>query len=153
MTNGLWSGKGHWQVFRLKVACNGTFRQLGRHVMCAASRIYEASRRHCEPITAQNPGVKCPAWSAAIAQELLDTAEPVGNTLQTTHNGVGFVARKTRTTADGDVWHGYPEAWDRMDLELKKRWREQGRIRGRDLRTYATRRQVRDAFGGRHVGS
>ena len=35
-------------------------------------RIYEASPRHCEPITAQNPGVKCPKWSAAVAQELLD---------------------------------------------------------------------------------
>ena len=121
--------------------------------MCELNRIYEASPRHCEPITAQNPGVKCPAWSAAIAQELLDAAEPVGNTLQTTYNGVGFVARKTRTTAEGEVWHGYPEAWDRMDLELKKRWRAQGRIRGRDLRAYATSRQVRDAFGGRNVRS
>ncbi len=34
-----------------------------------------------------------------------------------------FVARGTRTTDEGVVWHGYPEAWDRMDLELKKRWR------------------------------
>ena len=121
--------------------------------MCKVNRIYQASPRHCEPITAQNPGVKCPDWSAAIAQKLLDAAEPVGNTLQTTWKGVGFVARKTRTTAEGEVWHGYPEAWDKMDLELKKRWRAQGRIRRRDLRAYATRRQVRDAFGGRNVGS
>ena len=120
--------------------------------MCEARRIYEASPRHCEPITAQNPGVKCPPWSATIAQEILDSAEPVGNTLQATRNGVGFVARKTQTTDAGEVWHGYPEAWDKMDLELKKRWREEGLIQRRDLRAYATRRQVRDAFGGRYVG-
>lgn len=121
--------------------------------MSKVKRVYEASERHCEPITAENPGVKCPAWSVSIAQDLLDAAEPVGNTLQATYNGVGFVARKTRTTAEGEVWHGYPEAWDRMDLKLKKRWREQGKIRSKDLRSYATRHQVRDAFGGRNVGS
>lgn len=120
--------------------------------MCGGNRIYEASRRHCEPITAQNPGVKCPSWSASIAQEILNTAEPVGNTLQATRDGVGFVARKTRTTDEGEVWHGYPEAWDRMDSALKKRWYEEGLIRGKDLRAYATRRKVRDAFGGRYVG-
>lgn len=121
--------------------------------MCKEKRIYKASERHCEPITAENPGVKCPAWSTSIAQELLDAAVPVGNTLQNTHNGVGFVARKTLTTAEGEVWHGYPEAWDRMDMELKKRWRKQGKIHGRDLRAYATRGNVRDAFGGRNVGN
>ena len=120
--------------------------------MGKANRIYEASPRHSEPITAQNPGVKCPAWSASVAQKILDSAEPVGNTLQATHDGVGFVARKTRTTDDREVWHGYPEAWDKMDLKLKKRWREEGLIQGKDLRTYATRRKVRDAFGGRYVG-
>ncbi len=119
--------------------------------MCNENRIYRAYPKHCEPITAQNPGVKCPSWSASIAQEILDSAEPVGNTLQATCRGVGFVARKTQTS-EGVVWHGYPEAWDRMDLELKKRWRKEGRIRKRDLRDYATRRKVRDAFGGRYVG-
>ena len=42
-------------------------------------------------------GLKCPEWSAAIAQELLDSAEPVGDTLQATRDGVGFVAQRTRT--------------------------------------------------------
>ena len=62
------------------------------------------------------------------------------------------MARKTQTTSEGVVWHGYPEAWDKMDLELKKRWRKEGLIRRRDLRDYAARRKVRDAFGGRYVG-
>jgi len=121
-------------------------------MMRKAKRLYEASPRHCEPITAQNPGVKCPAWSKSIAQEILDSAEPVGKTLQATYNGVGFVARRTGTTDEDEIWHGYPEAWDKMDLDLKKRWRMEGRIRSRDLRVYATRKRVRDAFGGRYVG-
>lgn len=116
------------------------------------NRIYEASPRHCEPITAQNPGAKCPKWSVKVAQELLDSAQPVGNTLQATRKGVGFVAQKTRTTDDSEVWHGYPEAWDKMDSKLKQQWLKEGLISRKDLRTYKTRQNVRDAFGGRNVG-
>lgn len=116
------------------------------------NRLYEASSRHCEPITAQNPGVKCPKWSVDIAKEILESAEPVGSKLQATRNGVGFVAQKTRTTDDGEVWHGYPESWDKMDLKLKKKWQEVGLVSRNDLRSYRTRQDVRDAFGGRYVG-
>ncbi|MFN3677572.1 MAG: hypothetical protein ACK4TC_16540 [Sphingomonas pseudosanguinis] len=116
------------------------------------TRIYEPSPRHCEPITADNPGVKCPAWSVAIAQELLDEAEVVGSALQATRNGVGFVGRRTLAIEKGVLWHGYPEAWDRMDFDLKQKWLAEKAISKRDLRSYKTRRQVRDAFGGRLVG-
>lgn len=119
------------------------------------NRIYEPSPRHCEPLTAQNPGVKCPKWSVKVAQKLLDSAQPVGKTgktLQATYKGIGFVARMTIKTDDGEVWHGYPEAWDKMDLELKNQWLEKGLISRKDLRTYKTRQNVRDAFGGSNVG-
>ena len=115
-------------------------------------RIYDPSPRHCEPITAENPGIKCPAWSVVIAQELLDNAQQVGNALQATRGGVGFVARLTRATEEGVIWHGYPEAWDRMDFDLKQQWLAEKVISKRDLRSYKTRKQVRDAFGGRLVG-
>ena len=115
-------------------------------------RVYEPSPRHCEPITAENPGVKCPDWSTTIAQDLLNTAHPVGDTLQATRNGVGFVARRTRATEDAEYWHGYPEAWDRMDPGLKRQWVQDGLVSRRNLRTYRTRHHVRDAFGGRLVG-
>ena len=122
-------------------------------LMCKQHRrIYEPSPRHCEPITAQNPGVKCPKMSVKIAQELLDKAQPVGEKLQATCEGVGFVAQRTRITEEGEVWHGYPEAWDKMNTKLKKQWLESGLITRRDLRGYRTRQQVRDKFGGRIVG-
>lgn len=121
-------------------------------MMTKAKRIYEASPRHCEPITAQNPGVKCPHMTTSAAQKILDSAEPVGKSLQATHNGIAFVARKTRTTDAGEVWHGYPEAWDKIDLKLKRSWLKQGLIKRKDLRKYASRRNVREAFGGRYVG-
>lgn len=120
--------------------------------MTGLKRIYEPSPRHCEPITAENPGVKCPLWSVAIAEELLEEAEIVGNALQATRDGIGFVGRRTGSNADGEIWHGYPEAWDRMDPDLKRAWLNQKVISRRDLRTYKTRRNVRDAFGGRLVG-
>ena len=90
--------------------------------------------------------------SVEFAQELLNKAQPVGQKLQATHGGVGFVAQRTRTTKEGEVWHGYPEAWDKMDTKLKKQWLESGLITRRDLRSYKTRRQVRNEFGGRIVG-
>ncbi len=96
--------------------------------------------------------LNCPDWSVSIAQTLLNEAKPVGEKLQATRNGVGFVAQRTRTTEESEVWHGYPEAWDKMDLKLKKKWRKAGLISREDLRTYKTRQQVRDKFGGRIVG-
>lgn len=113
------------------------------------ARKYEPSERHCEPISAQNPGVKCPKWSIAIAQALLDEAEPVGDKLQETRDGVGFVAQKTRETPQYEIWHGYPEAWDKMDIRLKRKWREEGLVSSKNLRDYGTREKVRDKFGGR----
>lgn len=124
----------------------------GQATKAVTKRIYEASERHCEPITAQNPGVKCPKWSVEVAQELLDSAFPVGRRLQATHGGVGFVGMRTRTSGDVEIWHGYPEAWDKMDQKLKQKWLEEGLISKKDLRTYRTRENVRDAFGGRKVG-
>ena len=57
-----------------------------------------------------------------------------------------------RSTEESEVWHGYPEARDKMDLNLKKNWRKAGLISRKDLRTDKTRQQVRDKFGGRIVG-
>lgn len=62
------------------------------------------------------------------------------------------MARKTQSAGKGVVWHGYPEAWDQMDLDLKKKWKKEGLVKRKHLRTCATREQVRDAFGGGYVG-
>ncbi len=59
--------------------------------MTSVKRIYERSGRYSEPITAQNPGVKCPPMSYSDAQKILDSAEQVGNTLQVTHAGQGLL--------------------------------------------------------------
>ena len=56
------------------------------------------------------------------------------------------------TTEEIEVWHGYPEAWKKKDLKLKKKWRKAGLISRKVLRTYKTRQQVYDKFGGRIVG-
>ena len=61
-------------------------------------------------------------------------------------------AARRITTKEREYWHGYPEAWDKMDAKLKRQWLLDGLVSCRELRTYRTRRQVRDAFGGRLVG-
>lgn len=60
--------------------------------------------------------MKCPAWSSSIAREIPASAEPVGKTLRATYNGVGFAARRTGTTEEGEIWPGYPEAREKWTL-------------------------------------
>jgi hypothetical protein len=117
-----------------------------------ARRIYEPSGRHCEPITAHKPGVKCPHWSRAVAQELLNEAIQMGGKLVATRDGVAFVAQLTRSEEDSEIWHGYPEAWDKIDVAIKATWQGEGKVKRKNFREYKTRRQVRDAFGGGLVG-
>ena len=108
----------------------------------ASGLVYRASPKHCEPITAEKPGTKCPRWSAARAQELLDQSEAMGHKRVVTRHGLAFVAQ---LTGDG-TWHGYPEAWDQIDGEIRKRWLEEGRLRRRDLRQWASREDIRNAW-------
>ena len=83
---------------------------------------YRASEKHCEPLTAQKPGTKCPRWSATRAQELLDQSEPMGEKRIATYQGLAFVAQYGN---DG-TWHGYPEAWDKIDGAVRRRWLAEG---------------------------
>src|SRR5437870_11205025 len=96
---------------------------------------YEASNKHCEPITAQKPGTKCPVWSAPMAQDLLDRSEPMGQKRVATERGIAFVAQRTHPDYR-NVWHGYPEAWDQIDVDIKRRWLSQGLVSNRDLRRW-----------------
>jgi len=63
---------------------------------------YHPSPKHCEHLTAQKPGTKCPRWSAIRAQELLDQSEAMGDKRVATRHGIAFVAQPT---GDG-TWHG-----------------------------------------------
>jgi hypothetical protein len=106
---------------------------------------YEASSKHREPITAQKPGTKCPTWSAPMAQALLDHSEEMGQKRVATAQGIAFVAQRTHP-GDRNVWHGYPEAWDKISVQIKSRWLSEGRITRRDLRRWKTREAVRLAW-------
>ena len=95
---------------------------------------YLPSSKHCEPITAAKPGTKCPRWSAPIAQRLLDESVVMGAKRVATSRGLAFVAQRT----SGNDWHGYPEAWDKIDRGIKDLWLQQGLIRRRDLTRWGT---------------
>jgi hypothetical protein len=114
---------------------------------CKPERRYAPSPKHCEPITAEKPGIKCPKWSPGIAQELLDESEPMGDGGKrvATRDGVAFIGVATN---DG-TWHGYPESWDMIDDGIRKRWESEGKIRKRDVRRYKGREQLRSTYGGR----
>lgn len=104
--------------------------------------VYNPSPKHCEPLTAQKPGTKCPRWSVALAQDLLASSEAMGGKRVATRNGLAFVAQPT---GDG-TWHGYPESWDKIDNAIRARWLAESRIKRRDLRQWATRDDIRNAW-------
>ena len=108
----------------------------------SAGLIYRKSPKHCDPITAEKPGTKCPRWSEARAQELLDTSLPMGQRRVNTRHGLAFIAADSN---DG-TWHGYPEAWDKIEGAIRSRWLAEGRIRRRDLRQWASRDDIRNAW-------
>ncbi len=109
---------------------------------CDPAMRYEPSPKHCEPITAEKPGTKCPRWSAAAAQELLDASEEMDDKRVATRNDLAFVAQRT----GGDVWHGYPEAWDKIDGPIKQKWLDEGLVDRRALRRWRTRDHVASAW-------
>ena len=104
--------------------------------------IYRKSTKHCEPITAQRPGTKCPHWSETRAQEMLDSSDVMGARRVNTLNGLAFIAVKTL----GNEWHGYPESWDKIDQSIRDRWLAERRIRQRDLRRWWTDSDIRTAW-------
>lgn len=110
--------------------------------------VYAASPKHCEPITAERPGTKCPGWSASAAQELLDESVRMGDKRVATRNGLAFVA--ALTNSEQDIWHGYPEAWDAIGPAIKRAWLQEGRITPRDLRRWSTRKKVAGAWREYH---
>lgn len=94
---------------------------------------YEASSKHCPPYTAR--GTRCPRFSEAAAQELLDKSVLEGKKRYSTLNGLAFVGQRTHPD-DKDVWHGYPEPWDRVPSSIKAAWLKNGLITKRDMKKW-----------------
>jgi hypothetical protein len=107
--------------------------------------VYEPSNKHCEPITAEKPGTKCPAWSVSMAQQLLDSSIAVSPKLRyATHGGLAFVGRITNSGQD--IWHGYPEAWDDVPREIKEQWLSRNLITKADIKRHKTRKRLDEAM-------
>ena len=79
-----------------------------------------------------------------MAQSLLDESLLIGGKRLATRNGLAFVAQLTHPA--GTVWHGYPEAWEKIPTAVRNNWLREGRIRRRDLRQWGTREQVDRAW-------
>lgn len=112
--------------------------------VAASGLLYEASNKHCEPITAEKPGTKCPKWAAPVAQRLLDLSVTMGEKRVATCRGIAFIAQKTHP--EGNVWHGYPESWDKIDGAIKALWLEKKYVTRSDFRRWAKRSQVEKAW-------
>jgi hypothetical protein len=75
-------------------------------------------------------------WSQTRAAELFDASvyDPEGSGKRyATSRGIAFVAQ---ATGDGS-WHGYPEPWNKVPVELVNKWRSERVVSAADLRRFA----------------
>ena len=94
---------------------------------------YECSPKHKRPWQRGRRGSLCPkAMDEATAESLLSDSEQVRNRWYAVHEGRAYCAQD-----DGaDVWHGYPVGWVDVPESLRRKWRKEGRLRKRDMRTH-----------------
>ena len=95
---------------------------------------YSSNPKHKEPWQRGRKGTLCPAWSHALAQELLDKSEvhPDGNkkSRYATRQGLAFEAHP-----DGvGGWHGYPVGWHEVPPSIYSQWLKGGMVERADIR-------------------
>ena len=74
-------------------------------------------------------------WDKTAAHAMFEASlpDPTGSGKRyATRNGIAFVAQET---GDG-TWHGYPEPWNKVPVELKDRWVDEGKVTFVALKRY-----------------
>ena len=56
----------------------------------------------------------------------------VGTKRYATHRGMAYCAQGNQA----DVWHGYPIGWKYVPYELRRDWRRNREVTGRDIRRH-----------------
>ncbi len=93
---------------------------------------YESNPKHSEPWQRGRRGTLCPPDVRPLAQELLDASVLVGSKRYATHRGMAYCAQGNQA----DVWHGYPIGWKYVPYELRRDWRRNREVTGRDIRRH-----------------
>lgn len=93
---------------------------------------YESNPKHSEPWQRGRRGTLCPPDVRPLAQELLDASVMVGTKRYATHRGMAYCAQGNQA----DVWHGYPIGWKYVPYELRRDWRRNREVTGRDIRRH-----------------
>lgn len=87
-------------------------------------------------------------WNETIAHQLFQNSksDPLTEKRYATSKGIAFVAQPT---ADG-TWHGYPEPWNKVPVEIKDTWLEEGLVTRKDVKRYIdfSKEDVRWALDG-----
>ena len=94
---------------------------------------YEPNDKHKKPWQPGRRGTLCPPpdeLSLLEAARLLRRGEPFGNRIYNVHNGNAYCARPHRD----DTWHGYPIPWREVPHPIRKKLREAGRVKRREMK-------------------
>jgi len=89
-------------------------------------------RKHKRP---DGWGTKCPPMTQELAQVLLDTSVPVGNSRYNIFEEHCFKAFSHATDNSGDtIWHGFPIKWSDLPTEAKNQLIANGQLTSTEFR-------------------
>ena len=94
---------------------------------------YQPNPKHKEPWQPGRKGTLCPPadeLSLLEAARLLQKSETIGKKRYNVHNGKAYCAQ----SQGGDLWHGYPVPWSEVPYSIRKKWRDNGLVKRREMK-------------------
>jgi len=98
----------------------------------AGELMYEGNPKHKEPWQPGRKGSLCPRELGERAQVLLSESEPFEDKRYGVYEGKPYCAQEH----GNGRWHGYPVGWKEVPEPIRRQWRRQGRVAGKDIRRY-----------------
>ncbi len=93
---------------------------------------YEPNPKHKEPWQRGRRGSLCPAFEAKALAKLLRESVLDGTKRYACHEGRAYCAQEHAAGR----WHGYPVGWKEVPPGLRGRWRKEGLVQRRDVKTH-----------------
>lgn len=93
---------------------------------------YESNPKHRDPWQRGRRGALCPRRvTPEVAERLLRDSELVEGKRYAVFEGQAFCAQEHAP----DAWHGYPVGWRQVPHAIRSRWRREGAVQRRAIRT------------------
>lgn len=94
--------------------------------------VYEGNPKHKNPWQPGRKGSLCPSAMSIQPQKLLEQSILLDGKRYATCDGQCFCAQEH----EPDRWHGYPVGWHEAPEQLRRAWKDEGKIRKNDINKF-----------------